>query len=142
MPLAPTRIVSATAARYIAGETLADALRTAADLSKRGALSTLDILGEAVTDSATADATLQGYLDALEALVEARLDPHISIKPSALGAATDWSACRERVREIVRAALPHSGIVNIDMEDSTTTEGTIVTTAITKTKNAHTTASF
>jgi proline dehydrogenase len=125
VPLAPRRVVAAVASRYIAGDDLADALRVAKELRAGGALATLDILGEAVTDAAEADRFAAGYRDALDRLVAAGLDPHVSIKPTALGSELDWHACGARVRRIVEAAAAYDGTVNLDMEDATTTDGTL-----------------
>ncbi len=125
VPLAPRRVVSALAARYIAGDDLVDALRVARHLADAGWLATLDILGEAVRDDAAADAFTQGYLDAIHRLAAAGLDPHVSVKPTALGSDLDWDRCGQRVRTIVRTAAAVGGTVNLDMEDATTTDGTI-----------------
>lgn len=125
VPHAPRRVVAGVAARYIAGDGLDDALRVATGLSARGATSTLDILGEAVRDDAEAEGFAAGYLEALDRLVAAGLDPHVSIKPTALGSELDWDVCAARVRRIVDAAAAVGGTVNIDMEDASTTDGTL-----------------
>jgi len=125
VPLAPRRVVAAVASRYVAGDDLADALRVAKELRAHGAHATLDILGEAVTDAGEADRFAAGYRDALDRLVAAGLDPHVSIKPTALGSELDWHDCGVRVRRIVEAAAACGGTVNLDMEDATTTDGTL-----------------
>jgi proline dehydrogenase len=125
VPLAPRPIVAGIAARYIAGDDLASALAVATALHGRGARATLDILGEAVTDEREADVFADGYVEALDRLVGAGLEPHVSIKPTALGSELDWDACGRRVRRIMDAATAVGGTVNLDMEDATTTDGTI-----------------
>jgi len=125
VPLAPRRLVAGVAARYIAGDDLAAALAVAARLHERGIRATLDILGEAVADEREAEAFAAGYLEALDRLVAAGLDPHVSIKPTALGSEIGWVACGERVQRIVTAAAAVGGTVNVDMEDATTTDGTL-----------------
>jgi len=125
VPLAPRRVVAGVAARYIAGDDLLDALAVARGLDARGIRSTLDILGEAVTDEREADAFADGYVDAIDRLVAAGLEPHVSIKPTALGSELDWDACGRRVRRIMAAATAVGGTVNLDMEDAATTDGTI-----------------
>ncbi len=122
---APRRLVASVAKQYIAGDDLAAALRVAEQLHARGVLATLDILGEAVTDDAEADAFEGGYIDAIGRLVSAGLDPHVSVKPTALGSGASWEACAERVRRIASAAEAVGGTVNIDMEDRHTTDGTL-----------------
>ena len=63
----------AVVARYVAGETVDDAVNTTADLRMTNRLTTLDYLGEHTTDRARAEATRDTYVRLLEALGEADL---------------------------------------------------------------------
>lgn len=125
VPLAPRRLVSSIAARYIAGVDIDAALQVARRLADRGVLATVDILGEAVLDARQADAFTAAYVDALRRLAGAGLEPHVSVKPTALGSELSWERCTGNVRTILDAARAVGGTVNVDMEDATTTDGTL-----------------
>jgi L-proline dehydrogenase (EC 1.5.99.8) len=56
LPLVPRAIVGRVASRYIAGESLDDAVRVVRELNQRGFKGTIDVLGEDVTDLSQADA--------------------------------------------------------------------------------------
>ena len=83
--VAPRRVVAAIAGRYVSGEDLASAIEAARQLRARGLAATLDVLGEAVSSDEEADRYVAMYLDALTALVDAGLEPHVSLKPTAFG---------------------------------------------------------
>lgn len=121
----PRRLIAAVANQYVAGNELADGIAVARDLSRRDALATLDLLGEAVSDPTEADSVELEYIAALEAMRTIDLQPHVSVKPSSLGSVLDWTSCTDRVRRIVHRAAEVGGIVNLDMEDSTFTDRTL-----------------
>ncbi|MDR7464237.1 MAG: proline dehydrogenase, partial [Armatimonadota bacterium] len=54
--------------RFIAGETLEEALAVVAQLNARGLLATLDVLGEATVSEADARAAASAYMEVLEAI--------------------------------------------------------------------------
>lgn len=124
-PFVPRRVVRALSARYIAGPTAEDAVRVATRLRERGILVTLDVLGESVRSETEAFAYAADYLDALVALEEAGLRPHVSVKPSALGSLVDWSLCERYVAHIAEAAAARGGTVCLDMEWAHAIDGTL-----------------
>lgn len=121
---APRPIVRTIAARYIAGETVTDAIREARRLKGEGILATLDILGESVHRPEDAEAFERLYLEAVAALGEAGLERHVSLKPTALGSLFDRERCAAHIATIVDAVGP-DGTVTIDMEWSATTDPTL-----------------
>jgi proline dehydrogenase len=125
LPLVPRSLVRRVAARYIAGEDLADACRVVRSLNAEGKLATLDVLGEEVRTEAEAREIVRGYLDALETIARERLQTGVSVKPTALGLEIDVDLCRTNLETIVRAAAGHGRFVRIDMEDSSTTSATL-----------------
>ena len=125
LPLVPSRLVRVFASRYVAGETLEDAVRTVRQLNAEGCRATLDVLGEDVTQISETDTTVGEYRRALDAIAEHRLDSNISVKLSALGLKLDARRCREHFNAILEAARAHGNFVRIDMEDSPVTEETI-----------------
>ena len=125
LPLVPRRVVREVAARYIAGEELADACRVVRSLNAKGKLATLDVLGEEVRTEAEAAEIVRSYLAALDEIDRQGLRSGVSVKPTALGLDLDRELCRSNFETIVRAAAERSRFVRIDMEDSSTTSGTL-----------------
>ena len=82
LPLVPKPVVFRFARRYIAGLTLDDAVRTVRELEAEGAMSTIDVLGEAVTRRDQTEATRDEYLRVLDVLTSHRLPANVSVKPT------------------------------------------------------------
>jgi len=125
LPLVPRPIVRRVASRYVAGETLDDAVRTLRELNSRGCMATLDVLGEDVTELAETGETVDEYERALAAIERERLDSNISVKLTALGLKIDSAESRRQFRRIVDTAVSTGNFVRIDMEDSSVTTETI-----------------
>ena len=125
LPLAPRAVVRRIASRYVAGETLDDALRCVAGLNGQGCMATVDVLGEDITRLEETEETVQDYLRALAGIASRRLDSNISVKLTALGLKIDPAECRRQFRRILEAAQARGNFVRIDMEDSSVTEETI-----------------
>ncbi len=125
LPLVPKAIVGRVASRYVAGETLADALRVVRSLNAQGAMATIDVLGEEVGERDKAEAAVAEYLRVFEAIRSEGLDSNVSIKLTLLGLKIDQGFCRDNVDQIARVARANGNFVRIDMEDSTCTEPTL-----------------
>jgi proline dehydrogenase len=121
----PRGIVRRVASRYVAGETLAQAVATVRTLNAEGCMATLDVLGEDIVDVSETGATVEEYRRALEAIAAQGLDSNISVKLTALGLKLDAAHCRAELARILEAAKRHGNFVRIDMEDSSVTEATI-----------------
>jgi len=120
--------------RFVAGDSTADAVRVAGELALTGRMSTIDNLGEDTLELGQAQATRDAYLTLLSALGEAGLTQggkvEVSLKLSALGQALSGDGAKialEHSREICHAAANVGTSVTLDMEDHTTTEGTLET---------------
>lgn len=111
--------------RFIAGETLEDALAVARDLAKEGITITLDQLGENVNSIEAASAAVVGYVDTLQQLSTSNLDPNISVKLTMLGMDLGDQVAHDNMVRILEAAKPLNGFVRIDMEGSDYTERTM-----------------
>jgi proline dehydrogenase len=125
LPYVPRPIVRRVASRYVAGETLDEAVETVRRLNAEGCLATLDVLGEDIVRMPETEETVTEYRRALDAIAEHRLDANISVKLTALGLKLDPERCREQFRRILEAAGARGTFVRIDMEDSSVTEETI-----------------
>jgi len=106
------------ARRFIAGETVDEAIDAARALQKQGMLLTLDQLGESITTLAEARAATNGYVTLIETIVAAGIDRNISIKATQLGLNLDQAVCADNVRRILGLAKHHDFFVRIDMEDA------------------------
>jgi proline dehydrogenase len=125
LPLVPRGVVRRVASRYVAGETLGDAVETVRRLNAEGCLATLDVLGEDVVRFSETEETVAEYRRALDAIAENRLDANISVKLTALGLKLDPARCREHFGRLVDGATAHGIFVRIDMEDSSVTDETL-----------------
>ena len=125
LPAVPRPLVRHFADRYMAGETLADAVSTVASLNALGAAATVDVLGEFVRDTAQCEATAIQYIELLDAIAKHRLDSSVSVKLSALGAEIDPDLALRLATRVVEAAAGHGNRVRIDMEHSGLTDMTL-----------------
>jgi proline dehydrogenase len=113
------------ARRFIAGESLDEAIAVARGIQERGWRITLDYLGESVSTLDAAEAATREYLSMLDVIGHAGVEPNISLKLTQLGLDVDRNACLAHLREIVTAASHRSGFVRIDMENSPYTAVTL-----------------
>ncbi|MBW3576846.1 MAG: proline dehydrogenase family protein [Actinobacteria bacterium] len=118
-------VARAVATRFVAGETLDDALHAATSLQRRGLAVSLDYLGEAVDEPATARRAADVYRRALDRLAAAGLDGSLSVKPTQLGLGISRSLCRDLIAEICRHADGYGTDVTVDMESSAYTQATV-----------------
>src|SRR5436309_6128533 len=125
LPLVPKPIVGRVAARYVAGATLDEALDVVRSLNAQGAMATIDVLGEEVSERAKAAAAVAEYVRVFEAIGRQQLDSNVSIKLTLLGLKIDEGFCRDNVERIAALAKEHGNFVRIDMEDRTTTDATL-----------------
>lgn len=118
--------------RFVAGETTADAVGVARELTGRGLRVSLDHLGEDTTDRAQAAAMRDACVELLGALGAAGLTEgaEVSLKLSSLGQALGPDGARiagENAWKVCSAAAAAGTTVTLDMEDHTTTDATLAT---------------
>lgn len=124
LPFVPKPIVGHFSARYIAGETLEDAVSVARQLEEQGACATIDVLGEHVSRREEATDFTEQYLQVLDAITKEGLDSNVSLKPTQMGLKLDRDFCLENIRRIAERATEKGNFVRIDMEDKTCTDDT------------------
>jgi proline dehydrogenase len=120
--------------RFVAGETLDDALAAVRALSADGVLVTLDHLGEDITTRAEAEHSRDAYLALLAGLAPLGLGPgaEVSVKLSAFGQSLPdggQDLALELVRPVVEAATAMGSTVTLDMEDHRTIDSTLAVLA-------------
>jgi proline dehydrogenase len=125
VPLIPRKIIRYFAGRYIAGETLADAIQCVRQLNAEGVWATLDVLGEDITVLQEATASREQSNTVLHTIAREKLNSNLSIKLTSLGLKLDKASCVQNVREILKVAAGYGTFVRFDMEDSTCTSETI-----------------
>ena len=125
MPWVPKLIVSRVASRYVAGESIDDAVRTLREMNGEGAMGTVDVLGEEVRERSKTERAVSQYLDLLDRIEAEGLDANISIKPTMLGLKIDEELCADNVSTVVDRASKLGSFVRIDMEDHTCTDATL-----------------
>ena len=118
LPLMPRQFVWHFSKAYIAGETVAEAIRASLDLNRSGAHVTVDLLGEFIADIRMAATYQRAYLDLIDQFEASPARGNYSLKPTMFGLLIDFERCYSAVREIVKAAAAHGSFVRIDMEDS------------------------
>ena len=111
--------------RFVAGETLADALAVGRKINSEGISLTLDHLGENVTSLAEAETSRDAYLKALAELHAARIEGNVSLKLTQFGMDLSEDACRANVAQVVRQAAELKSFVRVDMESSEYTDRTL-----------------
>jgi len=111
--------------RFVAGETLAQALDVARRVNSEGISVTLDHLGENVTSLDEAAAFRDEYLRALAEIHAAGLNANVSIKLTTFGMDIDEDGCRDNVERLVIAAAAQNNFVRVDMEASAYTSRTL-----------------
>ena len=121
----PGPIVGFFAKGYIAGEDLADAVKTTRDLNEKGMMATIDILGEFIKTKDEALYFKQQCLDILEVIGKEKLDANLSLKPTQMGLELDKDFTLDNIREIVAKAAELKSFVRIDMEDHPCTDDTL-----------------
>jgi proline dehydrogenase len=125
MRFTPTPIVRRLALRYIAGETLEQALAVLERVGARGHPGIIDLLGESVHDEAGARAALAGYEDAARAVERRGIDAYVSVKPTHFGLELDQDLCAELYATLAGSCRDLGLFLRVEMEDASTTDATL-----------------
>ncbi len=113
------------AARFVAGETLDQAVPVLRALNQRGLVANTTLLGESVHDRSEAESVAAEYLSILDRLAAEQLQCHVALKLTHLGLELDEGLALENVARVVRHAAEVGNFVRIDMEQSAFVEVTL-----------------
>ncbi|MCJ7726085.1 MAG: proline dehydrogenase family protein [Acidimicrobiia bacterium] len=113
------------AMRFVAGETLTDAVGAARELAAQGFSVSLDHLGEHDTTADEAMRARDDYLACIEAIRAEGLDANVSVKLSQLGMGVDDELAATSLDALAAAAAGAGTTVTVDMEESDVTGLTI-----------------
>ena len=112
------------ARRFVAGESIADAIAAARRIEAAGMTQTLEYLGESVATMAEADRATRAYLATINEIAAVGIGRNLSLKLTQLGLTVDRATCVDNLRRILDGAAPHDFFVRVDMEDSRYTQVT------------------
>lgn len=125
LPYVPKYIVRKVANKYLAGVTLSDALRTVKSLNTKGAMATIDVLGEFTKTKEDALRERAQCADVLEEIFRYKLNANLSLKLTSIGMDIDDEFCFQNLKFLVEKARCVNLFVRIDMENSPYTSKTL-----------------
>lgn len=153
IPFIPRALLQRVSRRYVAGETLADAVACVRQLAAAGCTATVDVLGEVTQSLAQATQAADEYIALLDALHHAgrRVSDHagrrvpdhagqranVSLKPTAFGLLIDPAHCEAQIERVLQAAARHGSFVRLDMEDLRCTQAEIDLLGRLRQRHAH-----
>jgi proline dehydrogenase len=113
------------ARRFIAGETLDEAVDVARQLQAQGILTALDHLGENVATPEDAERAVREYQALLQRIAAEELPATISVKLTHIGLDFGEEFCCARLRSIAQTAQSLGKTVEVDIEGSAYTQATL-----------------
>ena len=113
------------AKRFVSGQTIQEAIPAVRHLNSVGILTTLDVLGENVSDRRAAEMAVSAYLETLDWIQREGLRSNVSLKLTQMGLDIDRDYCLDNVARICERAAAGKNFVRIDMEGSAYTERTL-----------------
>jgi proline dehydrogenase len=119
------RLARKFASRFVAGETIDEAVRAARELATRGITPSLDFLGESVSAEAEAAAARDQYLQMLDRMDRAGEEVNVSVKLTQMGLDISEDLCQANMIRILDKAKALHGFVRLDMEGSDYTQKTL-----------------
>jgi proline dehydrogenase len=119
------RFAKRFAGRFVAGETLAEALTAVRALNAKGITASLDLLGESVTNEREARATRDAYLEILARIHAQKLDANVSLKLTAMGLDLSEELCVAGMDAVLSCTRELGTFVRLDMESSAYTDRTL-----------------
>jgi proline dehydrogenase len=111
--------------RFVAGETLEEALQAARDCNNAGMMATLDFLGENVSTAADAQKARDAYIEVFDRIAQEKLHANVSCKLTQLGLDLSAEFCEGLVLSIVEHAAAQDNFLRVDMESSVYTQRTV-----------------
>ncbi len=118
LPFMPKKLIWVFSKRYIAGETIEEALLASKLLNEQNIEVTIDLLGEFIESLEEAEENKNQYLEIIERFTSDSVKGNFSLKPTMFGLLIDKEVCYNYIRQIVELAAKKHSFVRIDMEDS------------------------
>jgi proline dehydrogenase len=121
--------------RFVAGETLDEAIAAARVCNHQGMLVSLDYLGENVATAADAQRARDAYLQVFDKISAEKLNANVSCKLTQLGLDISAEFCEGQLMSIVERAAAYGNFLRVDMEGSLYTARTIDVVKRVRTQN-------
>lgn len=119
------RFAKKFASRFVAGETLDEALVAVRALNAKGITASLDLLGESVTNEREARSAASDYLTILDRIHRQKLDANVSVKLTAMGLDISEDLCVAIMHDVLGRAQTYETFVRLDMESTAYTDRTL-----------------
>lgn len=103
--------------RFVAGETINEAIGKVRELNQQGLSATMDHLGEFIAKKEEALESADYCIKTLEAIARSGVDSNLSLKLTQLGIDIDYKLCLDNMKRILDTAGKNNNFVRIDMED-------------------------
>jgi proline dehydrogenase len=113
------------AGRFVAGETLDEAVAVLRGLNARGMRANTTLLGEGVRDEATATAVVDEYVTVLDRIAQENLTVNVALKLTHLGLDLGEEIAYCNVERLVAHAAGLGNFIRIDMEESARVDPTL-----------------
>jgi proline dehydrogenase len=113
------------AARFVAGETLDEAVATLRGLNEQGLRTNTTILGEHVRDAEEAETVVRTYGEVLRRIEAEKLRTNVALKLTHLGVTLDEELGYANVERLVAEAARLGNSIRIDMEHSSLVDVTL-----------------
>jgi proline dehydrogenase len=127
------------ASRFVAGNTIADAIQVVRELNARGINATLDHLGESTATREDAVRAKNDILELLNQIDCCEVRANVSIKLTQIGLALDENLCAKNLEQILDCAKKHANFIRIDIEDTPYTDKTFRLYRLMRKKGFHNT---
>jgi len=119
------RALTFLARRFVAGDTVEQAIEAVRALNRDGIKATLDNLGEDSLTPRQAVAAADEYCLMLERIAQAGVDCNVSLKLTQFGLGLDDGLVRENLERVLEEARKRGNFVRVDMEGSARTQKTL-----------------
>ncbi|HEX7541536.1 MAG TPA: proline dehydrogenase family protein [Anaerolineales bacterium] len=113
------------ASRFVAGNTIGDAINVVRELNAKGINATLDHLGESTSTPVEAIKAADDIIELLNQINANDVRANVSVKLTQIGLALDESLCAQNLERILARAREYKNFVRIDMEDTPYTDKTL-----------------
>jgi proline dehydrogenase len=119
------RLFKKLTTRFVAGETIEEAVAAIREINREGCSASFDHLNESVANAAEAEGEVREYLRILDQIDQTKINSNISIKLTQFGLELDQELAYRNARTVVAEAARRGHFVRVDMESSAVTQVTI-----------------
>jgi proline dehydrogenase len=119
------RLFKKLTTRFVAGETIDEAVAAIREINRDNCSASFDHLNESVANAAEAEGEVREYLRILDRIDETKINSNISIKLTQFGLELDPELAYRNARTVVAEAARRGHFVRVDMESSAVTQVTI-----------------